>query len=322
MELKPPALGRIAALISLVGLAHAGAAQASALKGRVDPVAGVAARADAEFARFIRATSRARSVFPAAKPLPGNSRAAGPATVTRADKPVVTVAAAGEGQAGYVHYFIVKAPDDSLEIQVGIELPDQSIAWSFPELGVVLSPFIESGTVAAGGKEYEVWHLYGIRPFPDDGAMALLRKELAGRIQPWVRAGIPYCENDGPRGSCMSCIGLVLRALFPGRTSDYPDLPRDFRRAGSAANYTTRDLLLYLTGMLELPGREARLQRLSRLALPDALREDLEEFVYATGAFESAASAGAVKPQGNSAQKRPGAPASKVGTRPGLRRRL
>ncbi len=319
--MRRSAVGLIAALVSFIGLAHPGAAQASALKGRGDPVAGIAARADAEFTRFIRTTSRARSIVPGPKPLPGNARAAGPAAVTRADKPVVTATATGAGQAGYVHYFIIKLPDDTLEIQVGIELPDQRIAWSFPDLGVTLSPFIESGVVAAGGKEYEVWHLYGIRPFPDDAAMAVLRKELADRIHPWVKAGIPYCENDGPRSNCMSCLGLVLRALFPGRSSDYPDLPRDFWRAGSASNYTTRDLLLYLTGMLELPSREARLQRIARLTLPDELREYLEELVYAMGAFESAASASAVKPQG-SAQKRPTARSSKVGTRSTLRRRL
>ncbi|HET9405037.1 MAG TPA: hypothetical protein VFO57_10695 [Burkholderiales bacterium] len=311
------AAGFIAASVALAGLVYHGGAPASTLNLRVDRVTGIAARADAEFTRFIRATSRARSVVPGPKPLPASPRSAS----TRADKPVVTAAGVGAGQAGYVHYFIIGMPDDTLEIQVGIELPDQRIAWSFPDLGVAVSPFIESGIVTAGGKDYEIWHLYGIRPFPDDGAMAVLRKELAGRIQPWLKAGIPYCENDGPRANCMSCLGFVLRALFPGRTSDYPALPRDFWRAGSASRYTTRDLLLYLTGMLELPSREARLQRLSRLALPEDLREDVEELVYAMGAFESASTAGADKPQ-RSAQSRPAARPAKPGIRPGLRRKL
>ena len=312
----PSTAGFIAASVALIGLAHPCGAPASTLNGRVDRVHGVAARADAEFTRFFRTTSRARA--PGPKPLPAGPRSA----TTRADKPVVTATAAGAGQAGYVHYFILRMPDDTLEIQVGIEMPGQRIAWSFPELGVTVSPFIESGVVTAGGKDYEVWHLYGIRPFPDDSAMAVLRKELAGRVQPWVKAGIPYCENDGPRGNCMSCLGLVLRALFPGRTGSYPDLPRDFWRAGRASNYTTQDLLLYLTGMLDLPSREARLQRLSRLKLPEDLREDVEELVYVMGAFETAPSADAGKPQ-RSAQSRPAAARPpKPGTRPGLRRRL
>jgi len=294
-------------------LAPARDAQASALKGR--PLAGISTRADVEITRFLSVTTRSRHPFPAAKPMPGNSRAAAPATGTRAGKPIVTAAAAGAGQAGYVHYFIVQLPDESLEIQVGIELPDQRIAWSFPELGVVISPFIEAGVVQAGGKEYDVWHLYGIRPFPDDAAMARLGRELAGRIQPWVRAGTPYCENDGPDSNCMSCLGFVLRALFPGRGSDYPGLPRDFWRAGTASRYTTRDLLLYLTGMLDLPTRQARLQRLGGLQLPDALREDVEALVYSMSPSESAAPAGA-------SQKRPVARPATTGTRPGLRRKL
>lgn len=306
----------IAVLIMAAGLAHAGAAQASAIKGRGDAVFSLATRADLEIARFLPVTARARH-FPAAKPAPGKPRATAPATGTRADRPVVTASSAGAGQAGYVHYFIVRLPDESLEIQVGIELPDQRIAWSFPELGAVISPFIESGVVQAGGRDYEVWHLYGIRPFPDDAAMAVLGREIAGRIQPWIRAGTPYCENDGPGSHCMSCLGFVLRALFPGRGSDYPGLPRDFWRAGTASKYTTRDLLLYLTGMLDLPTREARLQRLARLQLPEALREDVEALVYSMGVSESAAAAGA-----GASPKRPIARPASTGTRPGLRRKL
>lgn len=321
MDSKRSAYRFGAALVSLVFLAHPGDAQASALKGRSEPATGLAARAEAEFTRFIRMTSRARSVVLATKPLPGNSRAANPVAAARAGKPVITATATSAGQAGYVHYFLIRGADDTLEIQVGIELPDQRIAWSFPDLGVVVSPFIESGVVPASGKEYEVWHLYGIRPFPDDAGMAALRKELVGRIHPWVEAKTPYCENEGPRSNCMSCLGFVLRALFPGRGSDYPGLPRDFWRAGAASKYTTNDLLLYLTGMLDLPTREARLQRIARLTLPDGLREDLEELVYSMGAVEAAAPVNAGTPPG-SAQKRPGARPSKIGTRPVQRRGL
>lgn len=310
----------IAALVAAAGLAHPGDARASAIKGRGDSILGLAARADMEFARFFPVTTRTRH-FPAAKPAPGASRTAVPATGARGGRPLVTATGVAVGQAGYVHYFIIEAPDGTLEIQVGIELPDQRIAWSFPGTGVAISPFIEAGVVQAGGKDYEVWHLYGIRPFPDDAAMAALAGALMGRIEPWIRTGMPYCENDGPKSGCMSCLGFVLRALFPGRTSDYPDLPRDFWRAGSATNYTTRDLLLYLTGMLDLPTREARLLRIARQTLPDGLREDLEELVQAMGAFESAGTA-AAGPSRNAAQKPPGTRAQQAGARAGLRKKL
>ncbi|MCW5606088.1 MAG: hypothetical protein KIT18_16230, partial [Burkholderiales bacterium] len=187
--------------------------------------------------------------------------------------------------------------DETLEVQIGIELPDQRIAWSFPDLGATVSPFIAEGVVEAGGREYEIWHLYGIRPFPDDAAMAALSRALPARIEPWIRARTPYCLNDTPGGKCMSCLGFVLRALFPGRRGGYPELPRDFWRTGAASRYTPGDLLLYLTGMLDLPTREARLRRLARLALPEGLREELEGLVYAMSATEAAPSAGAAQPR-------------------------
>jgi hypothetical protein len=209
-----------------------------------------------------------------------------------------------------VHYFILKLPDESLEIQVGIELADQRIAWSFPGQGVAISPFIEEGVVSAGGQDYEVWYLYGIRPFPDEAAMATLQKELPGRVERWVKAETPYCQHDDGRGHCVSCLGLVLRVLYPGRNSDYPNLPRALARTGAAPGYTPNDLLLFLAGMHDLPTREARLQRLARLTLPDALREDLETLVYATSGTETAQGA-APKP-----------PSARVNTRSTLRRRL
>ena len=270
---------------ALALLAPSGEALASALKGRGAP-------------------------FAAAKPLPPGARAAAPAA-PRGEKPLLTATSTGPGQAGYVHYFIVKLPDETLEIQVGIELPDQRIAWSFPGLGVVVSPFIEEGVVTAKGADYEVWHLYAIRPFVDDAAMAALGKALPGRVERWVKAGIPYCLSDAGRRDCMSCLGFVLRVLFPGRAGDYPNLPRELARAGNAATgYSTNDLLLYLTGMLELPGREARVQRLSRLTLPEELRDDLEELVFLMGVAS------------DTAQQRPSARAPKVGNRSTLRRGL
>ncbi len=205
---------------------------------------------------------------------------------SRGTAPLHSVAGVAPGQAGYVHYFLLRMPDNSVEVQVGIELEDQRIAWSFPELGVVVSPFISGETLEVGNNSYDVWHLYGLRPFPDNAAMARLRKTLPARVNAWTRAGIPYCLDDSPQGKCMSCIGLVLRALFPG-SRGYPDMPRDFWRTSAGNRYTPDDLLLYLTGMLDLPDRNARLQRLYRLAMPADLRNDLEKLIHAIGTGES-----------------------------------
>ncbi|MBX3649759.1 MAG: hypothetical protein KF771_00120 [Burkholderiales bacterium] len=231
-----------------------------------------------------------RSAVPVSKTVPAS----------RGTAPLHSVVGVAPGQVGYVHYFLLRMPDDSVEIQVGIELEDQRIAWSFPELGVVISPFISGETLEVGNNSYDVWHLYGLRPFPDNAAMARLRKTLPARVNSWVKAGIPYCLDDSPQGKCMSCIGLVLRALFPG-SRGYPDMPRDFWRTSSGNRYTPNDLLLYLTGMLDLPDRNTRLQRLSRLALPADLRNDLEALIHTIGTGESK-------------------PAVATGNRPGMRR--
>lgn len=217
-----------------------------------------------------------RSAVPVSKTMPA----------ARGTAPLHSVTGVAPGQAGYVHYFLLRMPDDSVEVQVGIELEDQRIAWSFPELGVVISPFISGETLEVGNNSYDVWHLYGLRPFPDNAAMARLRKTLPARVNAWTKAGIPYCLDDSPQGKCMSCIGLVLRALFPG-SRGYPDMPRDFWRTSAGNRYTPDDLLLYLTGMLDLPDRNARLQRLSRLALPADLRNDLEKLIHTIGTGES-----------------------------------
>jgi hypothetical protein len=305
-----------AALISIIAFAFPRAAQATLQKPRSELAWALFSAADAQLPRLRRTTSRERTAVPAAKPSLEWGAAA------RAAHPVIAAASTAPGQAGYVHYFLLRLPDETLEIQVGIELPDQRIAWSFPGLGVVVSPFIESGVMPASGKNYEVWHLYGVRPFPEDAAMSKLERELPGRIDRWVKAATPYCENDGPRGNCMSCVGFVLRALYPGRNSDYPDLPRDFWRAGSAWRYTPNDLLLYLTGMLDLPTREARLRRIARMTVPDDLRADLEELVYAMGATGSPAAANAGTPQ-SAAPERPGVrQPARVGIRPTQRKKL
>jgi hypothetical protein len=178
---------------------------------------------------------------------------------------------------------------------------------------------MEWGVVTAGEKEFHVWHLYGLRPFPGEAAMARLRAELPDRIRPWMAAGLPHCEHEGRRADCMSCLGFVLRALFPGRGTSAPALPGDWP-AGTAGRYTTRDLLLYLTGMTHLPTREARLQRLARQPLPAALRDDLEHLVYAMSAFEAATGNAGTPPRPG--QKQPGSPPPRTGIRPGQRRRL
>lgn len=259
------ATGLAILLAAACGIAHANA-----------PLSGQAVHAEERYARLLKAWPGTRSITLASK---------GPAN-PRSSKPL-SVAGVAPGQAGYVHYFLLRMPDESLEVQVGIELADQRIAWSFPGLGVVMSPFIDGGTVQAGDHSYEVWHLYAIRPHSDAAAMARLQKELPARVERWVKAGIPYCLDDAPKANCMSCLGLVLRALYPGRADDYPVMPRNFWRASMGSRYTPDDLLLYLTGMLELPDRNARLQRINQLGLPPDLRLDLEDLVYAMGANEA-----------------------------------
>jgi hypothetical protein len=248
-----------ATLMATAGLAYANA-----------PLSGQSARAEALYSRVINSALATRTVTLAAKPANGRQL------------PALAVTGVASGQAGYVHYFLIKLPDDTLEVQVGIELADQRIAWSFPGLGVAVSPFIDAGEISAGGPRYEVWHLYGLRPAGDAGSIAKLQRELPGRVERWVKTGIPYCLDDAPKQNCMSCLGFVMRALFPGRDG-YPAPPRDFSRTTNPSRYTPNDLLLYLTGMLELPDRNARLQRIQALKLPADLHHDLEKLVYAMG---------------------------------------
>ena len=233
----------------------------------------------------------------------------------RALGPIRSATATGAEQSGYVHYFLLRLPDETVEMQVGIELPGGKIAWSVPGLGVVVSPFIEEGTIPVGAARYEIWHLFGIRPFPDDASMNALRKDIDGRVQRWVQAQTPYCENDGPFSDCMSCLGFVLRVLFPGRHSDYPNLPDDFKRAARATGYSTRELLLYLAGMFDLPTRDARLKRATQSGLPEALRDELLDLVHTMGPDEKPTAAAGGAPA-QDVQKR------RIGTRPIQRKKL
>jgi hypothetical protein len=124
--------------------------------------------------------------------------------------------------------------------------------------------------------------------------MAALSRDLWDRVIPWVEAATPYCNSVvRPQQMCLSCLGFALQVLFPGRTPAYPGLPPDFPRTTSRLYYTTDDLLLYLTGLHAVPGRDARLARLNEWSLPDGLREELVELVHWIDGKDRADSAGA-----------------------------
>jgi hypothetical protein len=201
----------------------------------------------------------------------------------RATSPVVTVDGTAPGQAGYVHFFIVREGNGEWETQVGIEMPDQRIAWSFFQLGVVVSPFIKAGTVKANRKNIEVEYLYGVRAFPDDVSMRSLRAELEARVLPYAEAETPYCIVRGPSDApCLSCLSFVMRVIFPAATPD--------QQRAQKVIYTTDDLLLYLAGVHDIANKEARLKRIDELALPANVREDVVRLVETSATPEVAAS--------------------------------
>lgn len=186
------------------------------------------------------------------------------------------VTAPGAGQEGYIHYWVITAPDGEEEIQVGVELPNRRIAWSFPELGVQVRPFIGDGEVHAGGKVFRIQYLYGLRPFATDAAMRKLRAALEFRVAYWVDNNTPYCFLNGQTQElCMSCMGFAMQVLFPGKTPAYPEVPREFPRIGADRYYTTEDLLLYLTGLHKLPTDAARRQQILTISGPPSLQEEL-----------------------------------------------
>jgi hypothetical protein len=187
----------------------------------------------------------------------------------RATAPVVAVNGPAPGQSGFVHFFIVRAVGtEEWETQVGIEMPDQRIAWSFFELGVVVSPFMESGVMPANRKQIEFQYLYGVRPFPDEPSMRTLRTEVEARVLPYAEAQTPYCIVRGPSDApCLSCLSFIMRVIFPGGTPDQDRAQKSI--------YTTDDLLLYFAGIDGLRDRAARLQRIAELTLPQDVREDL-----------------------------------------------
>lgn len=241
---------------------------------------------------------------PFATPRPAASSAS-PALRTRA--PVTTATRTGPGQAGYVHYFLITHPDGELESQVGVELPGERIAWSFPELGVVVSEFVKSGSISANGKTFEVEHLYGIRPFLDDDSMRELQRELPARVARWADKRTPYCEEDDPwHAGCLSCLGFVLRVLYPGAAPEQFDLPPDFKAARRNA-YTTENFLLYLAGVRRDVSRAAKVKRIQALAVPPEMREELMRLAGAR-ATRSAASSRSRARRAAAAKAGPAAP--------------
>jgi hypothetical protein len=207
----------------------------------------------------------------------------------------VAVVAGLSGQPGYVHYFVITGPDGEPETQVGIELEDGRIVWSFPEAGVFVSPFLPSGTVTIGNLRYEVEHLYGLRPFRDDASMRRLARELPGRIASYIEENTPYCDESGTTDRfCLSCLGFVLRILYPGQTRDFPALPADFKAARRTV-YSTEDFLLYLTGVPVDAPRAARARRIKALAVPQPLREELTRI--STALEQNATAVAASKPK-------------------------
>lgn len=221
--------------------------------------------------------------------LPGAAQATGIsalAAVTRSAKstPAATkavrapsiVTATGAGQAGYVHFWIITAPDGEQEIQVGMELADRRIAWSFPGVGVTVTPFIATGEYDANGRRFTVEHQFGLRPYRNEAAVNRLQANLPRRVKPWIDNSTPYCPLNGVTAEvCVSCFGFVAQMLYPGRTRMYADFPRDFPRVGGEETHSSDDLLLYLTGLHALRDPAARQRRMELLGGPAALREEL-----------------------------------------------
>jgi hypothetical protein len=252
---------------------------------------------------FASAMPQSATVVVAASTTAKRTATRAPRTVSRADAPVVTVTGSAPGQAGYVHYFVITGPDGEPESQVGIELQGDLIAWSFPQIGVVVSPFMRRGSMTTpSGNAYEIEHLYGIRPFPDDRSMRVLQQALSSRVKEWLDAKTPYCDEETPSNEmCVSCLGFALRVLYPGAGPVLPSLPADFKSARRNA-YSTEDLLLYLTGVAVDAPTQSRLKRIAALTVPEAMREEL---VRISGEVDAIRAAAAAKPPVKSATERP-----------------
>lgn len=192
-----------------------------------------------------------------------------------ATSPVHAVTGVADGQAGYVHYFLIIHPDGTPEEQVGIELEDRRIAWSFPGAGVIVSDFMRYGMLSVSGSMFKIEHLHGIRPFRDARDMQVLRKDLAQRVAYWIDEETPYCIFRQPGEQlCLNCGDFVARILFPATNALMVGLPEELTRAvGSTPS--TDDLLIYMLGLHTLPDARSRLNQLGKLNLPDSLRLDV-----------------------------------------------
>lgn len=245
-------------------------------------------------------------------------RAAAESSARPAD--IAVVSGTRPGQTGYIHYFIITGPDGEPESHVGLELPGDRIAWSFPGAGVTIVPFMKSGSIVADGKPYDIEYLYGLRPLRDDEALRGFQRVVADRVAWWIDQKTAYCDEERPSNSlCVSCLGFVLRVLYPGLSPLLPSLPSDFRSARRNI-YTTEDLLLYLAGVrIDVP-REARLKRIAALDVPDALREELTRLASADGIENANVSSGAepkpsvTRSRGRSFVTSPRRPAPKRGS--------
>lgn len=211
-----------------------------------------------------------------AKPAPSNQKKRHSAAGAQVPTPSV-VTGPGMGQAGYVHYWLITAPDGEEEIQVGIELPDQRIAWSFPGQGATIQSFIADGEKESAGRLFRVRHLYGLRPFASDAAMRSLRSNLMRRVNPLVRRQVPYCELNGVTAElCMSCMGFVSQILFPGKTPEYANFPANFPRVAHEEYFSTEGLLLYLSGLHLARTETVRDQRIAAIGGPPELTQELK----------------------------------------------
>jgi hypothetical protein len=180
-----------------------------------------------------------------------------------------------DGQAGYVHYFLITHLDGTLEDQVGIELEDQRIAWSFPGAGVIVSEFVKNGVLDIAGNIFFIEHLHGIRPFRTTSEMQVLRNDLPRRVAFWVDEETPYCIFRQPGEKlCLNCGDFVVRILFPAPNALMVALPEELTRAVDSTS-TTDDLLIYMLGLHTLPDVKSRLERLRTLDLPETLRLDV-----------------------------------------------
>ena len=190
-----------------------------------------------------------------------------------------------------------------MEEQVGIEMEDQRIAWSFPGTGVTVSEFIKDGELRVGGATYRIEHLYGLRPLRAERDMQVLRSDLARRVAFWVDDETPYCVFRQPgMPFCLNCGDFVARILFPGLNPQVTALPEAFTRTlGNMP--TTDDLLIYMLGLHELPDAESRLRQLSRLNLPESLRLDVAAMLQPDNATVVAATPAATAASGTPEKK-------------------